>query len=159
MAPKKKQKRNITGLRNQPKATSHVEESVDINFSKAAETCPSNPAMADINGPSDNETPDEGWDAHVKFDSNKPCWELDSEEEDSEHEEDKEGDVEDEVMEAGESNWRNEGLHVGLMVLAIEIGDDPRDEDWIPDELRRKYKARMAKGKCNEEFQSKNDIY
>jgi hypothetical protein len=121
MAPKKKQKRNITGLRNQPKATSHVEESVDINFSKAAETCPSNPAMADINGPSDNETPDEGWDAHVKFDSNKPCWELDSEEEDSEHEEDKEGDIEDEVMEAGESNWRNEGLHVGLMVLAIEI--------------------------------------
>src|ERR1700678_2704596 len=32
-----------------------------------------------------------------------------------------------------EDEWRNDGLvHVGLMVLAIEIGDDPRDKDWIP---------------------------
>ena len=143
----------MTGLEN---TTSHVEESVDVNI-KATETL-SNPAMADINGQSDNEVPDEGC-AHVKFDSNKPCWELDSDKEESESEEDEEGNVEDEVTEAGNGDWRNEGLHVGLMILAIEIGDDPRDEDWIPDELRRKhrkYKVRMAKGKCIEEFQSKN---
>lgn len=153
----KKQKRNITSLQNQPKAASHVEESVDVNI-KATET-PSNPAMADINGQSDNKAPDEGWDAHVKFDSNKPCWEFDSDKEESESEEDEDGNVEDEVTEASEGDWRNEGLHVGLMVLAIEIGDDPRDEDWFPDELRRKHrecKAWMAKGKCIEEFQSKN---
>jgi len=155
MAPKKKQKRNITGLRNQPKAASHVEESVNVNI-RAAETSQSNPAMTDINGQSDNKEPDEGWDAHVKLDSNNPCWELDNDEEDSGSEEDEEGNVEGEVTEAGEDNWRNEGLHVGLMVLAIEIGDDPRDEDWIPNELRRKYKAWMAKGKCGEELQSKN---
>ena len=89
--------------------------------------------MADINRQSDN---DKEWDTHIKFDSNKPCWELDDDEEDSENgEEDNEGDEEDEVIEASEDNWRNEGLHVGLMVLAIEISDDPQDEDWIPDNL------------------------
>jgi hypothetical protein len=35
-----------------------------------------------------------------------------------------EGDhVEDEVMEASEDEWKNEGLQVGMMVLAIEIRD------------------------------------
>jgi len=33
-----------------------------------------------------------------------------------------------------------------LMVLAIEIGDDPQDEDWIPDSLRWKHQARLARG-------------
>jgi len=153
MLPKKKSKKNITSLQNQSKTASRVEESVNVN-SKPMETPPSNPAMADINRQSDN---DEEWDVHIKFDSNKPCWELDDDEEDSENgEEDNEGDVEDEVIEASEDNWRNEGLHVGLMVLAIEIGDDPRDEDWIPDNLRRKYKARIAKGNCDEEFRGRN---
>jgi len=45
------------------------------------ETPPSNPAMASIKRQSDD---DEEWDVHVKFDSNKPCWELDDDEEDSE---------------------------------------------------------------------------
>jgi len=80
MTPKKKSKKNITGLWNQSKTASHVEESVNVN-SKAMETPLSNPAIASMNRQSDN---DEEWDAHVKFDSNKPCWELDDAEEDSE---------------------------------------------------------------------------
>jgi hypothetical protein len=55
------------------------------------------------------------------LDSNKPDWEVDEEEEESEGE----GDGEDEVIEAREDEWRSDGLHVGLMVLEIEIGDDP----------------------------------
>ena len=64
-----------------------------------------------------------------------------------EEEESDSEDVEDEVIEASEDEWKSDGLHVALMVLAIEIGDDPRDEDWIPDDLRRKHKARIARSK------------
>ena len=73
---------------------------------------------------------------------NRPCWDSDDEEKDSEDE----ADVEDEVIEAGKDKWRSESLQVGLMVLAIEIGDNPQDEDWIPEAVRRKHKARMAQG-------------
>ena len=102
---------------------------------------------------------DENWNAPVRFDSNKPCWELEdselsSEGEDSENEDDK-VDVEDEVLEAGDLEWRNEGLHVSLMLIAIDNGDDPRDEDWIPHQLRRKYKTRIAKGKSNSDSKLK----
>jgi len=105
MAKNKKHKKNITGLRNQSKAASHQMEHVD------------------------NESDDdENWNAHVKFDSNRPCWENeksdDEELEDSENEKD-EVDVEEEILEAGEVDWRNEGLHVSMMLIAINNGDDP----------------------------------
>ena len=118
---KKKQKKNICGLRNQPKMASHVKD----NDTKV--TVPAHPVThTDVNDQSDN---DEGWDPHGRLDSNRPCWDSDDEEMDSEDE----ADVEDEVLEAGEDEWRSESLQVGLMVLAIEIRDDPRDEDWIPE--------------------------
>jgi len=31
--------------------------------------------------------------------------------------------------------------------VEIEMGGDPRDEDWIPDRLRRKHEARLVQGK------------
>ena len=136
----KKIKKNITGLRNQSKSTSHVEEAPIDRDSTKTLIHPVTRIHSEIKEQSDN---DEGWDAHIRLDSNKTCWELDSEENDSEDE----GGIEDEVIEAGEDEWRSEGLHVALMVLAIDIGDDPRDEDWIPDSLRRKHNARMARGK------------
>jgi hypothetical protein len=37
---------------------------------------------ADIKEQSDNS---EGWNAHIRLDSNKPCWELDDKGEDSEN--------------------------------------------------------------------------
>ncbi|EDR10094.1 uncharacterized protein LACBIDRAFT_325694 [Laccaria bicolor S238N-H82] len=140
---KKKQKKNITGLRNQPKTASHIKDNVTVA------TAPAHPVThADVDDQSDN---DEGWDPHVRLDSNRPCWDSDDEEKDSEDE----ADVEDEVIEAGEDGWRSESLQVGLMVLAIEIGDDPRDEDWIPEAVRRKHKARMAQARPRPTFYQK----
>jgi hypothetical protein len=154
---KKKIKRNITGLRNQSKTVSHVDEAPDVSEKgiKISQIHLGIQIHADIVDDSeqsdDVDNRDEGWDPHIKLDSNKPCWELDDEGEDSEDEytdkDEADSDVEDEAIEADEDEWRNEGLHVGLMVLAIEIGDDPRDEDWIPNSLRRKQNARIARGK------------
>jgi hypothetical protein len=73
-------------------------------------------------------------DAHIRLDSNKSCWELDDE---GEHSEDEAG-VEDQTIEAGKDEWRSEGLHVALMVLATDIGDDPQDK---ADSLLWKHKA------------------
>jgi hypothetical protein len=141
-----KKKRNITGLRNQSNTASHVKEAPD-DSTDAMETPTRTHSVIHANvTESDN---DVGWDAHVRLDSNKLCWEVDDEQDDSEDEgpSDGEGDVEDEVIEANEDEWRNDGLHVVLMVLAIEVGDDPRDEDWIPEAVRRKQNARIARGK------------
>lgn len=94
------------------------------------------------------------------MDSHEPCWELDDEGEDSEDEcTDRDGGyVEDEVIEAGMDEWRSNGLHVELMVLAIEIGDDPRDEDWIPDSLRWKHNARIAQGKLSTKLKQESPL-
>jgi len=101
----------------------------------------------DLDEKSDNE---EDWDAQIRFDSNKPCWRLEDDEEKSDPDEDEpdnnEIGVEADVLEAGDEDWRNEGLHVSMMVLAIDNGDDPQDEDWIPDKLRKKIKKRLARG-------------
>ena len=134
---KKKLKKNLSGLQNQKASNFHaeLEEALDD--------------MANIDEQSDNE--DTEWNAKIRLDSIKPCWDASNDSDDSKNSEldldlKDEGGVEDEVMEAGEDEWRNEGLQVGLMVLAIEIRDDPRDEDWIPDSLRWKHNARLAKG-------------
>ena len=142
---KKKHKKNITGLRNQSQMTSHVKEAPNDGIAKDVETAPTHTVFhADVDGQSDN---DEGWEAHIRLDSNKLCWELEDESEDEDEDiDDDERDVEDEVIVAGEDMWRSEGLHIALMVLMIDKGDDPRDEDWIPDRLRRKHNARIAQG-------------
>ena len=126
---KKKPKKNINGLRNQKTLTSHGVEAPIV--------------VDDIDEQSDHHDNEDGeWDAKIRFDSSKPRWDIASDSEDSD-----EGRLEEEVVETSEDDeWKNEGLQVGLMVLAIEIGDDPRDEDWIPDNLRRKHNARLAKG-------------
>ena len=125
---KKKHKKNITGLRNQSKMASHVKEAPDDSTAKAVETAPTHTVFyEDVDGQSDN---DEEWEAHIRLDSNKLCWELEDESESEEEDIDEdEGDVEDEIIEAGEDKWRSEGLHIALMVLAIDKRDDPRDED------------------------------
>jgi hypothetical protein len=50
-----------------------------------------------------------------------------------------EEDVEPEDLEEWD-DWEvgNDGFYVNLMRLAIDQGDDPRDEDWIPEHLKRK---------------------
>ena len=145
----KKLKKNITGLRNQSKKkiVSHVKEASN-NGTKATEVPSTHPVThTDFDEQPNN---DEECDAHIELDSNKLCWEPASDDEDEEEvseEEDTDnenGDVE--VIEAGTDEWRGEALHVSLMVLAIEIGDNPQDEDWIPDSLRRRHAVRCARG-------------
>ena len=108
-----KKRRNITGLRNQSKTASHAIEEVCNDSIEAIEmpaTYPVIHANLDASEQLDN---NEGWDAPIKFDSNKLCWELDDDDETREDEDsgqDGNSDVEDEVVEAGEAEWRNEGL-------------------------------------------------
>jgi hypothetical protein len=50
-----------------------------------------------------------------------------------------EEDVEPEDLEEWD-DWEvgKDGFYVNLMRFAIDQGDDPRDEDWIPENLKRK---------------------
>ena len=43
-----------------------------------------------------------------------------------------------ELEEWGEWEVGTERFHVNLMRLAVDNNDDPRDEDWIPEALKRK---------------------
>ena len=99
---KKKLKRNITGLRNQSKTASHVEEA-PVNNAETAEIPTHSVINADIDEQSDNS--DEGWNARIGLDTNKLFWGLNDEEEDSQDE------VEDEVIEAGSDEWKNDGAY------------------------------------------------
>jgi len=151
---KKRCKKNISGLRNQQSdtsVTSHPSQAVPKSTapSLSFQTALDNPE-SDIDPPKDaadsaagDENLDKGWRAGVRLDSIKPCWDEDS---DADTESGDEGSVEDEIMEESDEQWNNEGIHVGLMRLAIDQGDDPRDEDWIPEELKRKRARRKKKG-------------
>jgi len=153
---KKRCKKNISGLRNQQSdtsVTSHPSQAVPKSTapSLSFQTALNSPEN-DIDAPKDaadsaagDENSDEGWRTGVRLDSTKPCWDEDSDT-DSDMESDNEGSVEDEIMEESDEQWNNEGIHVGLMRLAIDQGDDPRDEDWIPEELKRKRARRKKKG-------------
>lgn len=46
--------------------------------------------------------------------------------------------IEEERLGVNPRKYRNKGLHVALMWMAINIGDDLMDEDWIPKETRKK---------------------
>ena len=99
-----KKKRNITGLRNQSKTASHVEEAPDDNIDAIKTPSTHSVIHADLDTEqSDN---NEGWEARIKFDSNKLCWEFDDEDETSEDENQgqDQGDVEDKVVEAAEED-------------------------------------------------------
>jgi hypothetical protein len=69
----------------------------------------------------DNDADDEEWmpNWHLPFDSNKPMWNDESED-------------------GIDRKYRNKGWYVALMRMAIEVGDDPLDEDWVPKKTRKK---------------------
>ncbi|KAG6867212.1 hypothetical protein C0993_005595, partial [Termitomyces sp. T159_Od127] len=83
---------------------------------------------------------DQDWDPLLELDSLKPCWEKEDQESEDEN-------TDDENMEILMEGW-DDGIdddeaaelwHVRLVKLAIENEDDPRDEEWVPAELRKKY--------------------
>ncbi|KAG6821832.1 hypothetical protein H0H92_000603, partial [Tricholoma furcatifolium] len=68
----------------------------------------------------------------TKFDSAKPSWELDD---DIDAEKEKEEGLIDD-----DKGWEfgREGLQVKMVLMAIEHEDDPRDEDWMPQPIRKR---------------------
>ena len=124
----KRQKRNITGLRNRPKPISEPSRIEEIALMPSSDI-PEQPSP---------EHEDEDEDLGLKcLDSLKPLWRADDEEESMQEEDLKNG--EDEFDEwDGQQELREESLYIKLMTLAIDSGDDPRDEDWVPEGLRRR---------------------
>jgi len=109
---RKKQKRNITGLQNQP------------NLKTLSTT--------------DDEDDLEGWNISLRFDGSvRPCWEMVSDDSESE-------DSEVEQLEEDWSDLHVEGLQAKMMTFAIDCGDDPRDEDWVPANLRRRKREKKG---------------
>jgi hypothetical protein len=138
-----------SGLRNQPKATASSPDIADESQHEAEPSkLLSHPEMAPKFSQSwlvhntglsndemdDNVSDDDGRDPHLKPDSIKPCWNEKSDGEDEQYE--------DEVVMA---NIANMEFQEKMVALAVELGDDPRDEDWVAGSLRRKY-HRVKKG-------------
>jgi hypothetical protein len=73
------------------------------------------------------------------FDSLKSQWREDDEEE-AEMKDEEEFDE----WDTQELEFKHPGFYVKLVKLAVENGDDPRDEDWIPEDLRRKNRAKKG---------------
>jgi len=157
---KKRSKKNISGLRNQPSTVQTTSHGCQV-----ASTAP----VIDAIDAGNEHDPDSDceWDTGVKHDSVKTCWDVDSDEEEEEdvvsigvinggEEVDHEtlaaaADAEDEAeaQEAADQEFKNDGLYVAQMILAIDQGDDPRDEDWVPDHLARKRLRRKTRA-CNQ---------
>ena len=123
---KPKPKRNISGLRNQKKPAAPSPIPLPARHITPADIS---------DGDSDLDSLADGaWSAHLKFDSMKTSIEMeDSDEEDVEPSEDLE-----DLEEWDEWEVEKDGFYVNLMRFAIDQGDDPRDEDWIPEHLKRK---------------------
>ena len=110
----KKNAYNLSGLRNRS-TSSNIPE------------VPDNPATH-----TDEE--DSNWQPHIFFDSLKP--DLPAEDEESDKDEDAEVEWDSEWNENERS--RSQGLQAAMIRFAIAIGDDPRDEDWVPPKMRAK---------------------
>ncbi|KIK02078.1 hypothetical protein K443DRAFT_539523 [Laccaria amethystina LaAM-08-1] len=133
---RRKLKRNIAGLRNQPRPPPD-------SFPEPQEDLPSptpphklspfrnNPADGnDSDMSSDEENP-----LYKRVDSAKEYWQgLDDEELESDTEE---------LLNDWEDDLQKEGLYVHLIKVAAACGDDPRDEDWVP--KRKQAKERKAR--------------
>ena len=118
---RKKRTYNTSGLRNQkPRATED-----------------GTPPNGNIPGNLQAEDEDFEWHPHTHFDSLKPDFQA-------EEASDEDPNNADEDMEESDSEWKenegfgSDGLQAAMLKLAIELGDDPRDEDWVPPKLRAK---------------------
>jgi len=129
-----KKKRNITGLRNQPKLTpSHVESVPPISNSDL-------PQCSDAQAAHSLDPDEEEWCPYLQFDSSKPEWDASDTEDDvdSEDEQDFLDSKEEQRPGVNTRRYRNDSLHIALIRTAIRAGDDLRDEDWVPKKVRKK---------------------
>lgn len=127
----KKLRRNISGLRNQNSTpTNNVQESKHSQ-DHSPETPPDDVTDSDVE-----------WQPHMFLDSLKSNLQA---EDLSDNESVKDGDD----MEEWDSNEQDlrlgsAGLQAMMMKLSIHLGDDPRDEDWVPPKLRAKREKRLC---------------
>jgi hypothetical protein len=141
-APRKKLKRNISGLKNQPPTTSgndSLKENVlptnsEPNIDTTSEQAPCQSEGLAEGSDSHRENT---LNTHYHPDDIRPHWE----------EEEVEADHVMGFMDEGiEDDICRKGLQIKMLALAMSFGDDPRDEDWIPPKLRyRKAKEQIGK--------------
>ncbi|KIL54192.1 hypothetical protein M378DRAFT_188729 [Amanita muscaria Koide BX008] len=135
---KPKVQRNISGLRNQKPQVINPAENLG-SFTPAIEES----LLGDCVEQED-EDPDIEWDPMVCLDSMRPEWEKEEEEEENLTSGKLSNGTTDlawfkEGWDSEESSEHGEGRQVKLLNLSISNDDDPRDEDWVPPDLRRKY--------------------
>jgi hypothetical protein len=75
----------------------------------------------------------------MSFDSLKSQWREDDEEE-AEMKDEEEVDE----WDTQKLKFRHPGFYVKLVKLAVKNGDGPRDEDWIPEDLHRRNRAKKV---------------
>ena len=132
MPPKKRRVYNISGLRNQPSQTH--DDAYD------------GPIPAPLCSESDVE--DFSWSPNLVFDSLKVDIAAETALDD-------ESIIEEEDAVEWDSEWDqdrrlgSEGMQATMLRLAIELGDDPRDEEWVPPKLRanQKFRTKQKQGK------------
>ncbi|KNZ81456.1 hypothetical protein J132_00564 [Termitomyces sp. J132] len=132
-----KAKRNISGLRNQ-RVQEPLESNTESRLDRVQPSDQEEIHESDKLQGNDNDT-DQDWDPLLEVDSLKLCWKKEDQAKESEND--------NENMEILTEGWDDgideegttESLHIRLMKLAIADEDDPRDEEWIPAELRKKY--------------------
>ena len=132
--PNKRQKRNISGLRNQPKL---VPDDAYIETLAVVESH----SNVEEDGA---ETEDDNLGLRCP-DSMKPVWRAEEDKDElTDDEEDSESDIE-----GWDDSEHELKVYTKLMSLAIDNGDDPRDEDWVPAGLRRKKCERKGQFHCD----------
>ncbi|KIK05029.1 hypothetical protein K443DRAFT_4210 [Laccaria amethystina LaAM-08-1] len=123
----RKYKRNIAGLRNQPKSPpdSFPKPHPSPILPPKSSPCPNNPA--------------DGNDSDVSLDEENPLYKrVDSSKEDWQGSDNEELEVDAEELLDDWEDLRKEGLYVHLVKAAAACGDDRHDEDWVPKRKRAK---------------------
>src|SRR6266481_6733287 len=116
---KTKPKRNISGLCNQPQQpvpTLHL----------PTPTQP--PSISSISTANSDVESDAEWIPNLELDSMKMHLHAESDDEQ----------LNMDLEEWGKWDMGTESFYVNLMQLAVDNNDDPQDEDWIPEALKRK---------------------
>lgn len=138
---KKKIKRNITGLRNQPKPVPFVENTDAVPpISNSSETQYVSHEQTDLDEEERCPT--------LQLDSCKPNWDAPDTRDDigSEDEQDFLDSKEQQRPGANVSKYKNNGLHVAPMRTAIRAGDD---EEWVPRKKLRQEKKGVLNSYIN----------
>ncbi|KAG6859846.1 hypothetical protein C0995_003054 [Termitomyces sp. Mi166 len=141
-SPKKKEKRNITGLQNQSKAHTAMTET----GSEASKSPPGREldSTALLKFPllelDDKENPDKDWNPEVHFDSIKPCQELKGEESDEDEDDEELEDLEDLMY------FCDKEAYSRMVKMAIMLRDNPCNVDWVAKmpQARRKTGMKMT---------------